>query len=308
MTVITVTFHPAVDKVVHVPRLRPNEATRARVGNLYAGGKGNNVARALNRLGLEVTATGFQGGYTGDFCAQNLRAEGIQTAFTPCRVITRTSQLIIEDETGAVFPIYEPGQVVETDETEALIESVSRLLPPGAVCLLCGSAVVADAYARIITLADQRGVRCLLDSSGQALKLGIAAKPYLVKVNADELGEYIGYKLVDRQSQVRALQETQANGIPIVAVSLGAEGLLATDGDTVWLGSLPMSNVVNTVGCGDSLLAGLTLALCNDGSLPEMVRWGVACGAANTQIIGAGFIERDVVNGLLAQVNLERIL
>jgi 1-phosphofructokinase family hexose kinase len=275
---------------------------------LYAGGKGNNVARALKRLGLEVTATGFQGGYTGDFCTQNLRAEGIQTAFTPCRVITRTSQLIIEDETGAVFPIYEPGQTVEADETETLIESVNRLLQPGAVCLLCGSAVVADAYARLITLADQRGVRCLLDSSGQTLKLGIAAKPYLVKVNADELGEYIGHKLADRPSQVRALQETQASGIPLVAVSLGAEGLLASNGAAIWLGTLPMPNVVNTVGCGDSLLAGMTLALIDGADLPEIVRWGVACGAANTQVIGSGFIEHSTVEGLLPKVNLERIL
>ncbi|MGQ0600469.1 MAG: 1-phosphofructokinase family hexose kinase [Anaerolineales bacterium] len=305
MSVITVTAHPAVDRVLHVVRLHPNETNRVRVARLYAGGKGNNAARALHRLAVAVRATGFQGGYTGEFCTRSLEAEGIRTVFTNCGALTRTSQLVFEDETGNVYPLYEPGQVIEADEADALIREVSRHLEPGKVCLLCGSSVAADLYARIISLAHERGARCLLDSSGESLRLGLAAKPHLIKVNVHELGECLGERLDQRATQLRALRAVQATGISVVAVSLGAKGLLATDGVTNWHGHLRMGNVVNTVGCGDSLLAGMATALLNNAPLSEIVRWGVACGAANTQVVGAGFIERAVVEQLLPQVNVQ---
>jgi len=304
LSVVTVTFHPALDKVLRVTRLRPNEVNRVRVEQLYAGGKGNNVARALTRLGVKVTAAGFQGGYTGEFCARSLEAEGIPTAFTTCRALTRTSQLLFETETQAVYPIYEPGQQVEPDEVEALLATVDGLLEPGGLCLLCGTALIPEAYARLVALAHERGTRCWVDSSGAALRHSLAARPDLVKVNAHELAEAVGYALNDGAAQRRALAEVHTGGVPIVGVSLGANGLLATDGQTVWHGSLSMSNVVNTVGCGDSLLAGLARATFQGAGLPEMVRWGVACGAANTQVVGAGFIERDMVEQLLPRVNV----
>lgn len=305
--VLTVTVHPAVDRALHVARLHPNETNRVRVARLYAGGKGNNAARALHRLGVAVTAMGFQGGYTGEFCAHSLEAEGIQTSFSDCRALTRTSQLVFEDETGRVYPLYEPGQAIEADEAESLLRAVGEQLQPGMLGLLCGTSLVPDLYARLIALANERGARALLDSSGEALKRGIAARPYLVKVNVHELADCVGEPLPDRATQLRALRAVCTQGVTIAAVSLGADGLLATDGVTVWHGALQMGNVVNTVGCGDSLLAGMARALLAGADLPEMVRWGVAGGAANTQVVGAGFIERDLVERLLPQVGVEHL-
>lgn len=305
--VITVTAHPAVDRVLQVTRLQPNETNRVRVTRLYAGGKGNNAARALHRLGAPVRALGFQGGYTGEFCARSLEAEGVATSFTPCRALTRTSQLVFESETGNVYPLYEPGQAIEADEAEALLSEVSRWLTPGALCLLCGTCLAPDLYARIIALARERGVRVLLDSSGEALRRGLAARPYLVKANVYEWAEALGEPLPDRATQLSALRAVQASGVSIVALSLGAGGLLATDGVTAWHGELQMENVINTVGCGDSLLAGIAAALQEDAPLPEAVRRGVACGAANTQVVGAGFIERSSVEALLPRVKIERL-
>jgi 1-phosphofructokinase family hexose kinase len=307
MKVFTITAHPAVDRVLQVARLHPNETNRVRVTRLYAGGKGNNAARALHRLGVPVQTLGFQGGYTGEFCTRSLEAEGIATSFTGCRALTRTSQLVFESETGNVYPLYEPGQAIEADEAEALLSEVSRRLTPGALCLVCGTCLVPDLYARIISLAHQRGARVLLDSSGEALRRGIAAKPYLVKANVHEWAEALGEPLPDRTAQLGALRAVQASGVSIVALSLGAGGLLATDGATAWHGKLQMENVINTVGCGDSLLAGMAAALREGASLPEVVRRGVACGAANTQVVGAGFIERSSVEELLPRVKIERL-
>ena len=305
--IITVTAHPAVDRALQVARLHPNETNRVRVARLYAGGKGNNAARALHRLGVPVMAMGFQGGYTGEFCSRSLNVEGVQTSFTECRALTRTSQLVFEEETGNVYPLYEPGQAIEANEAEALVRAVAERLEPGTLCLLCGTSLAPDLYARIISVAIERGARPLLDSSGEALRRGIGAKPYLVKTNVHELGEVMGEPLSDRAAQLRALRVVQSSGIAIAAVSLGAGGLLASDGVGVYHGELRMENVVNTVGCGDSLLAGMAQAVSTNEPLSEIVRWGVACGAANTQVVGAGFIERNRVEELLPRVTIERL-
>jgi fructose-1-phosphate kinase PfkB-like protein len=175
------------------------------------------------------------------------------------------------------------------------------------VCLLCGSSAAASLYGDIIALAHHRGVRCLLDSSGEALKRGLAAQPYGMKVNVHELAGCVGERLPDRAAQLRALRAVRSGGVAIAAVSLGAEGLLATDGASDWHCELRMDNVVNTVGCGDAMLAGMATALLDTADPLEMLRWGVACGAANTQVVGAGFIERSEVEALLSRVKIERL-
>ncbi|MCS6843150.1 MAG: 1-phosphofructokinase family hexose kinase [Caldilineales bacterium] len=310
MTIITVTPNPAVDKVLRVPQLRPDEATRATVQALYGGGKGNNVARALVRLGAKVVATGFQGGHTGALAMERLAAEGIQTEFVVCREDTRTSLLIYEEASGHTYAIYEPGHAVTPEEIEALRDRVERLLPQAALCLLCGSGqsdAVAALFADIVARARARGVPCLLDSSGAALRAGIEARPFLVKTNLAELSDYVGYPLAELSAQRQALMELHARGVAIAALSRGPRGLLATDGNTLWEGVLTMSRVVNVVGCGDSLLAGMAYALSQGADLPTAVRWGVACGAANTQVVGAGFIERSEVEKLLPAVVLRPV-
>ena len=112
MTILTVTLHPAIDKVLRVPALRPNEIARCTIEMVHGGGKGNNVARALTRLGVPVIASGYQGGHTGAFITEHLESEGIRTDFVICQQPTRTSTIVQVDETGDTFPLYEPGQQV----------------------------------------------------------------------------------------------------------------------------------------------------------------------------------------------------
>lgn len=310
MTILTVTLHPAVDKVVRTNRLIPNEISRVKIEMVYGGGKGNNVARALVHLGVPVIASGYQGGYTGAYVTQSLSEEGIRTEFVICEGVTRTSTLIQEDETGYTYAVYEPGQEVNEEEVEALVDRFKKLLDKVSLVLLCGSGqteLLASVYARMIEIARQRGVRCLLDSSGGALEKGIEALPYMVKVNEHELSGYFGRKLADRNSQVKALLELQARGIPLAAISRGPEGMIATDGKEVWEAKVAVDRVVNVVGCGDSLLAGIAKALSENGDLKEIVRWGVSCGTANTQVRGAGFIEMETVQALLPRVQLQQL-
>ena len=310
MNVITITLHPSLDKVLKLARLRPNEIVRSRVEMVYGGGKGNNTARALVRLGIAAIASGFQGGYSGHFADDAMQAEGIHTEFVFCRQPTRTSLLIHEEETSTTYPIYEPGQQVDADEIQQLEERFSQLVTSDSLCLFCGSgqtSELAGVYARLITIAKEKGAQTILDSSGQSLAQGVKAKPTMLKVNNEELAECIGSSLTCKDDILRAALEVCAQGIRLVAVSLGGDGFLITDGKQAWQGVLRMEQVINVVGCGDSLLAGVCKCILEGAGLEEMVRWGVACGAANTQVHGAGFIERSLVTALLPKVAVKQL-
>jgi tagatose 6-phosphate kinase len=307
LLVLSVTLHPSIDKRLCIDRLHPDGISRAATETLYGGGKGNNAARALVRLGQPVIATGFQGSYSGSFITERLAGEGIQTSFVTCHQPTRTSTLIYERDSGKTFAIYEPGQQVDAEELESLFSVYSKLLEKASVVLLCGSGqseLLAGVYSRMIRMAQEQGLRCLLDSSGEALAQGIEALPYLVKINRQELEAWVGRPLTRLNDQIKTLRRMQDKGIPIAALSLGAEGMLAVDGQQVWEGKLPMENVVNVVGCGDSTLAGMAYAILNELPTEGIVRWGVACGAANTQTYGAGFIEKETVEALLDRVQI----
>jgi 1-phosphofructokinase family hexose kinase len=302
--IITLTVHPALDRVLRVRALTAHEANRASVEREYAGGKGNNAARALRRLGAGVTATGFQGGHSGDFCTHDLDQIGVRTTFLRSRAPTRLSQLLIVSQTGAVYPIYEPGQPVPPEEAEALVSHLPRLLSAGDLCLLCGTSVVPDLIARLTTQARQAGATVWLDSSGPALQHSLRAGPHLVKVNAHELAEALDRSLPDRAALAAAVRELSALTGGWVAVTAGADGLLLAQGDRLIHAHLPMSRVVNTVGCGDSLLAGMAWRFSQGHDLIDLARWGVACGAANTQSIGAGYIDPDLVRVLAERVEV----
>jgi len=308
--ILTVTIHPALDKIVRLPRLRSNDAVRARIEMVYGGGKGNNAARALSRLGMPVTATGFQGGYIGDLLIKQFAEEGVRTDFIICRAPTRTSLMVVEEETNQTYAIYEPGQIVEPDELEKFRNHFLYLLNNASLVLFCGSGQTPELAAlhfELIEAAEKRGVPCGLDSSGSALREGVKARPHLLKVNRDELAELVGHPLTTRDDQVRAMLDMHNGGIQLVALSRGREGLLITDGKTCMEGLLIMENVVNVMGCGDSLLAGMASVMSRSGDLESITRKGVACGAANTQVIGAGFLDPGLVQQLEAQVDLRQI-
>ena len=310
MTILAITLHPAVDKVVQTPRVVPNEIARVRITSLYGGGKGNNVARALTRLGVPVIASGYQGGHSGKFITRELEKEGIKTDFVFCEEPTRTSTLLLEDETGNSFAIYEPGQAVSAEEIAQLMDKVKTYLDDISLILLCGSGqteLLERIYADIISLAKKSNIRCIIDSSGKSLYHGIKSKPYMVKVNQHELGGYLGRSLEKLDDQLQAIHDLSADGIPVVALSRGKDGMIATDGNDTYQARVDVPSIVNVVGAGDSLLAGISKSLLEGGDLKEIISWGVACGTANTQIRGAGFITPELVEEMLSRVEVAKL-
>jgi 1-phosphofructokinase family hexose kinase len=307
MNVLTVTLHPTIDRFVKVAQLLPNQPISSKVLKIYSSGKGINAARVLQRLGLSATVTGFQGGRTGELSIDYLKKEGITTTFINCRQPTRITTIVYDASSGNHYPIYEPRQSVTEVEANELIDHFTAMIDKFDFCLLCGAGEgrhLENVYQRMIKLASEKKIRCLLDSSGTSLSNGIKERPYFVKINISELSGLMNKKIVSVVDQVEALKEIVQTGVRFAAVSNQEKGLLATDGDQIWQGRLTVNRIINTVGCGDAMSAGVAMAILKNMSLNEIVRWGVACGTINTQEIGAGFIQLDILNEVLPKVEV----
>jgi 1-phosphofructokinase family hexose kinase len=321
--IVTVTPNPVLDRTLTVPRLAFNEVLRATGSRLDWGGKGFNVSRALQALGAESAATGFIGGATGRLLERGLHDLGIATDLTPIASETRTNIVVTEASAERHIKVNEAGPTVEAPELAAFFAQARERVRRGDLWVLSGSlppGVPPDFYARLITLIQKRDARALLDASGEPLRLGCTAGPYLVKPNALEAQEVTGKQI---ESQANALDATAfflRQGVELVALSLGAEGLLLASQRLAVRARPPQVPVQNAVGAGDALLAGLVWALaCPEGlsfvecgqrgdepPLEVMARWGVACGTAAAMQEGVGVGTRAEVEKLYRQIHLEQ--
>jgi 1-phosphofructokinase family hexose kinase len=312
--IVTVTPNPGLDRTLTVPRITFNEMIRAAAVQLDRGGKGFNVSRALKALGAESVAMGLVGGATGQMLARGLNEIGIATDLLPVQGETRTNTVIADTSGERYVKVNEAGPIVREEEAVAFFERVRERVCPGDLWALCGSlppGVGLDFYAQLVALLQGRGAKALLDTSGEPLRLGCAAAPYLVKPNVREAEEMIGRQIASEVDALDAAGHFLRQGVELVAMSLGADGLLLTSRwGSVWARP-PRVQVRNPVGAGDALLAGLIWALSRSGhnqaevSLAEVARWGVAAGTAAAMREGVSVGTRAAVEVLYGQVQVE---
>jgi 1-phosphofructokinase family hexose kinase len=338
--IVTVTPNPGLDRTLTVPRIVFNQMMRATASRLDWGGKGFNVSRALQALGVESVATGFIGGATGHMLERGLSELGIGTDFVPIAGETRTNTVItsaplsagpsarlragIDADAYRYVKVNEPGPTVRAEEVATFFERAREKVRPGDIWVLCGSlppGVPPDFYARLTALVQAMGARVLLDSSGEALRLGCAASPYLVKPNVVEAEEMTGQEISSDADTLAAAEFFLRQGIELVALSLGAEGLLLTSKELAVWARPPRVQAHNPVGAGDALLAGIASALAGPSAplracpepcrrehvlpLEEIARWGVAAGTAAAVREGVSFGTRAEVEVLYKRVRVE---
>jgi len=281
--IVTVTPNPVVDRTLTVAEIVLNEMARAIEIREDWGGKGFNVSRALKALGTESLAMGFAGGTTGAKLEAGLRGLGIDTDLVPVAGETRTNIVITNRKGTEYVKVNEPGPTVSATELAAFFERVPRVARPGDLWGLCGSlppGVPVDFYAQLIHLLHEHGVQALLDTSGEPLRLGLAARPYAAKPNLPEVEAWLGHPVATDLALAEAVDNLLELGISLVALSLGANGLmLATEATQAWI-KPPQVAAPNPVGAGDALVAGLLWALSEGLPLAEVAAWGVAAGTA----------------------------
>lgn len=308
--IITVTPNPALDRTLTVPCILINEIVQATASRLDWGGKGFNVSRALQALGVGSVAMGFVGGATGQMLKRGLSNMGITTDFVHVVDETRTNTIITDATAKRYVKVNETGPTVQAQELAAFLDRARERVRPGDTWILSGSlppGVPSDFYAHLIALVQARGAKALLDSSREPLRLGCAASPYLVKPNVVEAEEMTGREIRSDADALGALAFFLRQGIELVALSLDADGLLlASKQRTVWARP-PRVRTQNMVGAGDALLAGLVWALEHGLPLEETARWGVATGTAAATCAGVSAGTRAEVEALYKQIRIEQI-
>ena len=308
--IVTVTLNTAVDKLYLVDKLADYTVMRVNRVSNTAGGKGLNVSKVAAIAGEPVTATGFVGGFNGRYVESMLKEQGVETRLTHIAAETRSCINIREESTGSHTEFLEPGAAVTPEELERFWEDFCAASEGAKVVTISGSVpkgTPPDFYGRLIRYAKERGIRVLLDTSGQLLRDGAAARPTLIKPNTDEIEQLLGAPAKSEEELIAAAEKLRDGGIEIVVISLGKDGALIACRNGVFRGVTPDIPVVNTVGCGDSMVAGFAVGLSRGYSLPETIRFAMAVSTANALTMETGYFKTEDLESLLGQVSVHKI-
>ena len=297
--IYTVTLNPSIDFIVRIDKVEIGEVNRMESDDKFAGGKGINVSRILQRLGVDNTATGFIGGFTGRFVTDGLDAEGIKTKFVAVDQDTRINVKIKADqetEINGAGPVINEYQLAEL---EAVLSSVSA----DDVVVFAGSApsnLGNKVYNKLIPLVRETGAQVVCDFEGQTLLDSLVYQPLLVKPNNHELGEMFGTVCKTDEDIVHYAKKLQEKGAVNVLISMAGDGaiLITEDGQNIKMGT-PKGKVVNSVGAGDSMVAGFITGYLNTKDMEKAFRLGVAAGSASA--FCSWLATRDEIVALLGE-------
>lgn len=302
--IYTCTLNPSVDYVVEAQQIELGQLNRATKTAYFPGGKGINVSRVLKRLHIHNIALGFIGGFTGQFIADELKREHILTDFIAVPGQTRLNiKLKGERETE----INGEGPVISDKHKEALIDKIKQL-KKGDILVLAGSlppSIDDTFYVMMMEEAKKRKVAVVVDTSGSALKQAIAYEPFLLKPNQMELGELFGVSIHSRHQIIEYGKKLIDNGVQHVIVSLAGDGAILFHKDVILIAQAPKGMVKNSVGAGDSMVAGFLAAYVNEAPLEEAFRYSVAAGSATA--FSEDLCTEEEVHRLLGEVNITRM-
>lgn len=308
----TVTLNPSVDRTLQVAALVPGSLHRISGYIDHAGGKGINVARALTKLGADCTALGFLGGANGEWIRKTLETEGVKGYWVSIQGETRMNIKIWAERTGETTEFNAAGPVISPQEWSDLHDALSALpLSQSAqmenIIVFSGNpppSSPTEIYASLIQTAKRRGFYTVLDTSGDYLKDGLAAKPDLIKPNADELSVLVGRDCSNPEAAAAAARELIDAGVSAVVVSLGSQGAVCCRRSETLLAVPPEVPIRSTVGCGDALVAGAIYALREGMAWDQVAKWAVASGTAAAATHGTEPGTRDAIKRILAETKV----
>lgn len=279
--VYTVTLNPALDYVMFVDRLRFDDINRATGESIFCGGKGINVSVLLTRLGVENKALGFLGGFTGLKLEQMLKEKSINCAFDYLE--NGNTRINVKIKAENELDINANGPSISKNDIERLLKRFD-LIKSGDYLVLAGSIpknLPQDIYEQILKKLDGKGVNCVVDATGDLLVNVLKYKPFLIKPNHHELGDIFGTKADTYEKIVRYSKKLQELGARNVLVSRASQGAILVDenGEVHKIGNA-QGKLVNSVGCGDSMVAGFVAGYIEQGDYAYALRLGSACGNA----------------------------
>ncbi|MBG9982681.1 1-phosphofructokinase [Aerococcaceae bacterium DSM 111020] len=302
----TITFNPAVDLVIRVPDMNLGELNRSFEEEYVAGGKGINMAVLLKRLGQDTIATGFLGGFSGEFIKNSLTEEGIQPAFIEVEGTTRINvKLKAQQETE----INAKGPIISDNQFNQLIDYLSEKLSAKDTLFLAGNAAPGldqRHYQAIGQLAQEKKAKFVLDTNKELLTACLPFRPFLIKPNHHELGEIFGVEITDETEIIYYIKKLQDLGARNVIVSRGGEGaLLMTEEGQIYTSTVPKGTLINSVGAGDSMVAGFMAAYNDTKDFEQSLLQGAASGSATAFSVGIGTKEK--IEELKEQISIQSL-
>jgi len=307
--VLTVTLNPALDLTVQLSALRLGQVNRSESLQVHAAGKGLNVAQVLADLGHQLTVTGFLGESNPQAFDQLFAARGFADEFVRVPGDTRSNIKLAEAD-GQVTDINGPGLLVSETHCKELLTRLQRLAPAHDLVVVAGSlprGIDSQWFVQLLQTLKARCARVALDSSGPALRDGLATRPWLIKPNEEELGEACGVDLSESSALASEARRLQAEGIEHVVVSQGANGVSWFSPSAALHANPPRVRVVSTVGAGDSLLAGMLHGLLEGWPAERTLTQATAIAAQAVGQVGFGLTDTAELAELEAAVRLQSL-
>jgi 1-phosphofructokinase len=312
--IYTITFNPALDYTVQVEKFEIGKINRTKSENILAGGKGLNVSIILKRLGIENTALSFIAGFTGKELERKIRQYNIETEFIETnRGYTRINVKISSLEKNSLIQESETalngnGPEITENDIEKLLQKIQNI-NSNDIVILSGNipkCINENIYEIICKELDGKNVKFVVDASQKLLMNCLKYKPFFIKPNKEELEETFNTKIETKEEIIIYAKKLQEKGAQNVLISLGGDGaILLTEKNEVYYSNTPKGQVINTVGAGDSMVAGFVAGYLKKKDYKEALKLGIASGSATA--FSAGLAMNEEINELLKQITIEKI-
>lgn len=302
--IYTLTLNPSIDYIISLNSVELGKVNRCTKTFKFPGGKGINVSRVLKNSGTDSVALGFVGGFTGEFINLTLNNLGIHTDFIKVKEDSRINVKIKSvDETD----INADGPYIEKEALNLLLDKLNKLRDDD-ILVLAGkiqSSLPNTLYSKIQEIANKNNVKVVVDTSGKALLESVKKKPFLIKPNNFEIEEAFNIKIKDRNELIDYGKKLNTMGAENVIISLAGDGALLINNSGVFFGNAPKGEVKNSVGAGDSLVAGFLHEYSKSKNILDSFKRGIATGSASA--FSLDLCDNNFVLELLPQIKLKKL-
>lgn len=304
--IYTVTLNPSIDYVIKVDKLTTGNINRVNEEHVYPGGKGINVTRILKSLDNDNIALGFVCGFTGDYIINSLQELNLKSDFI--KVKEGFTRINVKVKSEEETEINGQGPKISEEELNQFYKVIDKLVD-GDILILSGSipsCLDERLYESIMKKVEDRDIKVIVDATKNLLLNVLKYKPFLIKPNNHELAEMFNVELNSTEDIVFYARKLKEMGAQNVLISMGKDGaLLVTENDEVFASSVAKGEVINSVGAGDSMVAGFIAGYLKSNSYEEALRLGAASGGATA--FSSDLATREFIDKLVDEIKIEKI-
>lgn len=307
--IVTLTLNPAIDKSTTVKAIVPDKKLRCADPVFEPGGGGVNVSRAIKKLGGKSTAIYVAGGYSGKFYRQLLDSEGIESCVIEIEGHTRENLIVVDESAKLQYRFGMPGPALTNEEWQKCLDVLEK--SSGVEYIVASGSlpdgVPEDFFARLAAVSKKMNAKLIADTSGQPLSHAMNEGLFMIKPNLGELSNLQGVEELHEADVLKAAKDIiNKGGCEVMVISMGPFGAMLVTKDTVLSCPSPTVRKRSTVGAGDSMVAGMVLALSRKLSWPEVLQYGIATGTATTMNPGTELCKKEDVEKLYRRLECKK--